>query len=72
MLNPVRVLLMSLLLLAVGDPVDASDQDPVDLSDHPWIGEAAPGFTLDTVAGEKLSLEDLRGKYVVVHFGASW
>jgi len=39
---------------------------------QPMIGEAAPAFTLENLQGEKLSLADLRGKFVVIHFATSW
>jgi cytochrome oxidase Cu insertion factor (SCO1/SenC/PrrC family) len=39
---------------------------------HPMLGEKAPAFELESVAGEMKSLGDFRGKYLVVHFGASW
>ncbi len=39
---------------------------------QPMIGTAAPGFDLATVGGGSLSLGDLEGRYVVLHFGASW
>lgn len=39
---------------------------------QPWIGEPAPGFALSTLDGGKLSLADLKGKLVVLHFGAGW
>ena len=39
---------------------------------QPWIGQAAPGFSLSTLDGNKLSLADLKGKLVVLHFGAGW
>lgn len=50
----------------------ADVQQSVDVSTHPWIGKAAPGFALKNVGGGKLKLRDLRGKYAVIHFGASW
>lgn len=34
--------------------------------------EPAPGFDLPTLTGEQLALQDLRGKIVVLHFGAGW
>lgn len=43
-----------------------------DVSEHPWIGKAAPDFELEKVGGGKMKLKDLEGKYVVIHFGASW
>lgn len=40
--------------------------------DHPMLGEPAPAFRLADVRGDTLSLADLRGRYVVIHFGTSW
>ncbi len=34
----------------------------------PEIGKAAPAFTLDTDAGERLALRDLKGRPVVLYF----
>jgi cytochrome oxidase Cu insertion factor (SCO1/SenC/PrrC family) len=39
---------------------------------QPMIGVDAPGFELQSIGGDTLSLADLRGKFVVIHFGASW
>jgi cytochrome oxidase Cu insertion factor (SCO1/SenC/PrrC family) len=39
---------------------------------QPWIGNAAPPFSLSTLDAKKLSLQDLKGKLVVLHFGAGW
>jgi len=37
------------------------------------LGQAAPPFRLaDARTGQKVSLEDFRGRFVVLHFGASW
>ncbi len=39
----------------------------------PWIGKAAPEFTVTHLDGQqKLSLSDLRGKPVVLNFWGSW
>ncbi len=40
--------------------------------EHPMIGEEAPAYDLPTLDGGNLSSADLRGKYVVLHFGAGW
>lgn len=36
------------------------------------MGRAAPGFVLDALDAGRISLADLRGKRVVVHFWATW
>lgn len=39
---------------------------------QPMMGEPAPAFRLQTLEGKTLALADLRGKFVVLHFGAGW
>ncbi len=39
---------------------------------QPMIGQAAPLFELKTPEGKIYSLEQLKGKYVVIHFAATW
>ncbi len=41
------------------------DREPAD-------GESAPGFDLDRLGGGRVSLEELRGKVVVLDFWATW
>ena len=37
------------------------------------LGRPAPSFRLtDALSGKTVSLEDMRGRTVVLHFGASW
>jgi hypothetical protein len=36
------------------------------------LGQAAPSFRLNNLDGGTVSLEGLRGRFVVLHFGASW
>jgi len=64
---PVRSTLSALVLLAALGGATADD-----LSSHPFLGQEAPDFELDAVGGGSLKLSDLRGQYLVVHFGASW
>ncbi|NJD27142.1 MAG: TlpA family protein disulfide reductase [Chloroflexi bacterium] len=40
--------------------------------DTPIVGRPAPAFDLDTLAGGRLSLAQLRGSAVVLNFWASW
>lgn len=35
-------------------------------------GTVAPGFNLEGISGDRVSLEDMRGKYVLLDFWASW
>ena len=41
-------------------------------SDQPLIGQAAPSFNLPAIDGKTYSLEQFKGKYVVIHFAATW
>ncbi len=61
------------LSLAPGAPA------AVDLEDHLWDlqilpldGEEPPGFTLEDLQGNPVSLRDLRGRAVLVYFWATW
>ncbi|MEA5081760.1 MAG: TlpA disulfide reductase family protein [Dysgonamonadaceae bacterium] len=68
-------------LKAIRNKIDSS------LIDHPYVkdidgtladlermqpGKEAPDFTLKTINGDSLTLNSLRGKYVLVDFWASW
>jgi len=65
-----RSSLLVFLVLLIASAAMA--QAAAELDAHPMIGEVAPEFQLERVNGEPLSLEDLKGKYIVMHFGASW
>jgi peroxiredoxin len=39
---------------------------------QPMLGQTAPSFALKALDGKTYSLELLRGKYVVIHFAATW
>lgn len=57
-------LLAFLVVIALG--LKRLQQGPV------LIGQQVPGFTLSTFDGQQYSLNDLKGKVVVVNFWASW
>lgn len=40
--------------------------------EQPMLGQMAPSFTLKAIDGKIYLLEQFRGKYVVVHFAATW
>jgi cytochrome oxidase Cu insertion factor (SCO1/SenC/PrrC family) len=67
------IVLMSLVMTLVGwgaGAIEAQEKSAAVL--QPMIGMDAPGFELEGITGDTLSLADLRGKFVVIHFGASW
>ncbi len=39
---------------------------------QPMIGAVAPSFVLKSLDGKTMSLQEQRGKFVVLHFAASW
>jgi hypothetical protein len=39
---------------------------------HPLVGTKAPNVDLPTTTGERATMEQFRGKWLVVHFGTSW
>jgi hypothetical protein len=51
-----------MLLVAAAQPVAA----------QPEVGGQAPAFSLSALDGATVSLEDYRGRTVVLHFGAGW
>ena len=40
--------------------------------ESPLLGKTAPGFTLDDLSGQAISLESFQGRIVVLDFWASW
>ncbi len=41
-------------------------------TDQPMIGQVAPSFTLKGLDGKTYSIEQFRGKYVVLHLATTW
>jgi cytochrome oxidase Cu insertion factor (SCO1/SenC/PrrC family) len=64
----VSILCIALLMSASGKAMAQKG----DVSAHPMIGDAAPAFELESTSGETHSLEGWKGKFIVLHFGASW
>jgi peroxiredoxin len=75
--DPRRWSAFSILLLIAGAAWTWASAVPADATTagaipSPRQGFAAPGFTLDTLHGDPITLSDLRGKAVVVNLWASW
>lgn len=41
-------------------------------NEQPMIGETAPAFSLPGLDGKTYTLDEMRGKFVVIHFAATW
>jgi cytochrome oxidase Cu insertion factor (SCO1/SenC/PrrC family) len=68
-----RTLALALFLTAtIAFRAGAEEGDKAEQANHPMIGEEAPLFSLESLDGETVELEELRGKLVVIHFGAGW
>jgi hypothetical protein len=63
---------ITLIVVLLGLGASLAGAQVSGVSTHPMIGEAAPVFDLPEVDGGTLSLESFKGRYVVLHFGASW
>ena len=57
---------LGLLCILLRLPIVAGDLK------QPMIGALAPSFVLKSLDGKTVSLQEQRGKFVVLHFAASW
>jgi peroxiredoxin len=54
-------------------PLDLGSLQPSEVGDEPLrVGERAPNFHVKTLDGKLLSLDDFRGKFVLLDFWATW
>ena len=63
---------VALLLVFVVYVAATSDPAASRISDSPLVGRSAPSVEGELVSGPAATLADLRGKYVVVNFFATW
>lgn len=56
---------------AAGEAIELGDIE-VKATPGPRPGEAVPDFSVATLSGETLKLSDLRGRYVLLDFWATW
>ena len=69
----VFTLLLACLAVSPGAAAAADLEDLLfDLQLIPLGGETPPAFTLESLDGKKVSLDDYRGKPVFLYFWASW
>ena len=55
-------------------PLDLGSLQPSEVGNVPLlrVGESAPNFNVKTLDGKSLSLDDFRGKFVLLDFWATW
>ena len=58
--------------LATLSLIGTGSGNPLGPPDQPMLRHRAPSFRLKDLSGKAVSLEDLRGRFLVVHFTASW
>jgi len=62
-----RLATLTSALALLGGPAGAADPAAA------MLGQPAPTFRLEDVrTGEVVSLDEFRGRFIVLHFGASW
>ncbi len=69
--NGLRIKLVAVLALLVAGLVMAGCTESGS-NQSPQIGKLAPDFTLQSLDGQTVSLNDLRGQPVFINFWASW
>jgi len=67
-----QALLFGLLLAATPPLGEDLEESLWDLHIAPLDAEPAPAFTLESLAGERVSLSDWRGRAVLLYFWATW
>jgi hypothetical protein len=67
-----QALLVGLLLTATPPAGEDLEESLWDLHIIPLDAEPAPAFTLESLAGERVSLSDWRGRAVLLYFWATW
>jgi len=69
------VLVMTIVFTAMGfrsPPIIGYIVDDLDPVSKPQINSPAPDFTLRSLNGENININDLKGKVVIINFWATW
>ena len=67
-----QALLLGFLLAATPAAGEDLEERLWDLHIVPLDAEPAPAFTLESLAGERVSLSDWHGRAVLLYFWATW
>ena len=67
-----QTLLLGFLLVAPPPAGEDLEERLWNLHVVPLDAEPAPAFTLESLAGERVSLSDWRGRAVLLYFWATW
>jgi hypothetical protein len=67
-----QALFLGFLFAATPPLGDDLEERLWDLHIEPRDAEPAPAFTLESLAGERVSLSDWRGRAVLLYFWATW
>jgi peroxiredoxin len=57
---------------ATFDQQVAAYEQRMKAAEDKWVGKQAPAFSLPDLSGKEVSIQDFKGKYVLVDFWASW
>ncbi|MDH4069625.1 MAG: peroxiredoxin family protein [Ignavibacteria bacterium] len=73
MINKYSVTAVLRMLLIAVFPISGVTASPLMGNEpQPMVGEAAPLFTLNALDGSRHSLDELKGRYTVIHFATTW
>jgi peroxiredoxin len=64
----IRTLLLAVAGLAVAEPPSALAAQEA----QPGVGQIAPEFALTSLEGKPVTLSQFQGRFVVIHFAATW
>ena len=67
-----EVLFKKLLPAAIDNAIGKKMKEQVMINDMNGIGKTAPTLTLADTSGKQIALNDLKGKYILLDFWASW
>ena len=67
-----RIMLIILIIVLIATQFFGNNFTQQRTTHHPYPGQSAPEFSAEDIAGNLISLKELQGKIVILHFWASW